>query len=77
MAYHDLDVRKLELIKQRLAKEDEIERIYRVVSDVWLSRQLVSGRDYWVKLYNRRIAEYKAFCIKNTLKMSIFVKVTE
>jgi len=78
MAYNDLDVSTIELIKKRIAREDEIEKIYKVLTDVNLSRSLVSGRAFWVSLYNRKIAEYDAFCVKNTMRrMSVFTKITK
>lgn len=71
MTYHKLNLRKAELLKQQAAKEAEIKEIFKILNDAKLSNRLLSGRDYWVKMYNRKILEYRAFCIKHTLKMSI------
>lgn len=71
MTYNKLNSRKAELLKQQVAKEAEIKEIFKLLNDVKLSSRLLSGRDYWVKMYNRKIIEYKAFCIKHTLKMPI------
>ena len=71
MSYHDLDLHKAELLKQQAAKEAEIKEILKVLNDVKLSSMLLSGRDYWVRLCDRKIIEYTAFCIKHTLKTPI------
>lgn len=71
MTYNKLNLRKAELLKQQAAKEEEIKEIFNILNDVKLSSRLLSGRDYWVRLYNRKIIEYKAFCIKHTLKMPL------
>lgn len=75
MSINDLNLNTLELIKKQIEKENEIQHILRVLNDVKINSSLLSGRDFWVKVYNRRIKEYKEFCDKNTLKTSIFMKV--
>lgn len=75
MSINDLKLNTLELIKKQIEKENEIQHILRVLNDVKINSSLLSGRDFWVKVYNRRIKEYKEFCDKNTLKTSIFMKV--
>jgi hypothetical protein len=65
----------LDLGKQQIAKEKEIQQLFKVLNDSKINDSLLSGRDFWVKLYNRKVKEYKSFCDKNTLKTSIFMKV--
>ena len=75
MSINDLKLNTLELIKKQIEKENEIQHILRVLNDVKINSSLLSGRDFCVNVYNRRIKEYKEFCDKNTLKTSIFMKV--
>lgn len=75
MSINDLTLKNLDLGKQQIAKEDEIHQILKVLNDSKINNSLLSGRDFWVKLYNRKIKEYKEFCDNNTLKTSIFMKV--
>jgi len=73
---HLLNFSKLDLLEQRKAKEAEIKGIFKIISNGNICETLLSGRGYWVGLYDRRIAEYKAFCIKNALKCQDFLKMT-
>ena len=77
MSINDLTLKNLDLGKQQIEKENEIKQILKVLNDSKINNSLLSGRDFWVKLYNRKVKEYKSFCDKNTLKTSIFMKVFE
>jgi len=73
---HLLNFIKLDLLEQRKAKEDEIKGIFQIITNGNLCKTLFAGRGYWVELYDRRIAEYRAFCIKNALRSQDFLKMT-
>lgn len=75
MSINDLTLKRLDLEKQQLAKEHEIEQILKVLNDSKINNSLLSGRDFWVRLYNRKIKEYKEFSHTNTLITSTFMKV--
>lgn len=77
MSINDLTLKNLDLGKQQIEKENEIQQILKVLNDSKINNSLLSGRDFWVKLYNRKVKEYKSFCDKNTLKTVIFKKVIE
>lgn len=75
MAYKSIE--ELDLIKRQQEKENEIEQIYKILTDVKFKGSLVHGRDYWLQLYNRKKAEYEAFCIKNkSRRRTLFSKIT-
>lgn len=69
-----LNSSNLDLLEQRKAKEAEVKEIFKIILSDNLCELLLSGRGFWVELYNRRIAEYKAFCIKNALKCQDFLR---
>lgn len=75
MSINDLTLKNLDLGKQQIEKENEIQQIFKVLNDSKINNSLLSGWDFWVKLYNRKVKEYKKFCDTNTLKTSIFIKV--
>lgn len=75
MSINDLTLENLDLRIQQLAKENEILQILEVLSNKKINDSLLSGRAFWVNLYNQKIKEYKEFCDTNTLKTSIFRKV--
>lgn len=75
MSINDLTLKRLDLEKQQLAKEDEIEQILKVLNNSKINDSLLSGRAFWVRLYNRKIKEYKEFSHTNTLITSTFMKV--
>jgi hypothetical protein len=75
MSINDLTLKNLNLGKQKIEKEDEIRHILIVLNDENIYRTLLFGRDYWVRVYNRKVKEYKEFCNTNNLKTSIFMKV--
>ncbi len=75
MSINDLTLENLDLRMQQLAKENELLQILEVLSNKKINDSLLSGRAFWVNLYNRKVKEYKEFCNTNNLKTSIFVKV--
>lgn len=72
MSTNDLTLQRLYLEKRKEEIEKEIAQITKVLDDAVLNHSLISGRDWWVRYYNRKLKEYKAFCCNNTLKASIF-----
>lgn len=70
-----LNFSKLDLLEQRKAKEDEIKSLFNTLTDVNRRKALLSGYDYWVNVYNRRITEYRAFCIARGLYVQNFTKL--
>lgn len=77
MSINDLTLKNLDLGKRKIEKECEIVSIFKVLNDAKLNHSLISGRNFWVRLYNRKLKEYKAFCDENTLKTSPFMKVVK
>lgn len=75
MSINDLTLKNLDLRKKQIDKENEIKHILILLNDENIYPSLLYGRDFWVKLYNRKVKEYKEFCDTNTLKTSIFMKV--
>lgn len=75
MSINDLTLKNLDLRKKQIDKENEIKHILILLNDENIYPSLLYGRDFWVRLYNRKVKEYKEFCDTNTLKTSIFMKV--
>lgn len=62
-------------LEQRTVREKEIKELYRVITDETTCKKLLSGRDYWIKVYSRKVTEYRAFCIKHALYAQSFINV--
>ena len=77
MSINDLTLEKRYLRRLQKEKEDEIRQILKILNDVKTAHLLLSGRDFWVNLYNKKVKYYKLFCDENTLKTAIFIKVIE
>ncbi len=75
MSINDLTKNHLSLLKKQEDMENELKHILIVLTDVNINRCLLHGRDYWVRIYNRKLKEYKEFSHTNTLITSIFMKV--
>lgn len=75
MSINDLTKNHLSLLKKQKDMENEIKHILILLNNENIYPTLLYGRDYWVRIYNRRINEYKEFCNTNNLKTSIFMKV--
>ena len=75
MSINDSTKNHLSLLKKQEDMENELKHILIVLNNENIYPTLLHGRDYWVRIYNRKLKEYKEFSHTNTLITSIFMKV--